>query len=81
LSDPVFAAVPTSEDALTEAITRRFDLGNLDGVRVVVVVHPDGQRDIHLLTTDDNEPVAVLQFTEAQARDIARALDGGALLR
>jgi K+/H+ antiporter YhaU regulatory subunit KhtT len=77
LSNPFLSLAPSPEGAPTGAPIARYDLGNLDGVRIVVVVHPDGQRDLHLLTTEDNEPVARFEFTEEQARHLARALDGG----
>ena len=53
---------------------RRYEVTGLDGVRVVVVVHRTGEREVTLLTEDDDEPVLTLSFTDAQACTLASVL-------
>ena len=55
--------------------SRRFVLDDLDGARIAVVVQPTGDRDLEILTDEDDEPAAVLSFTRAQARALAGLLE------
>ena len=45
-------------------------------MRLAVVIHHDGRRDVHLLTEEDDEPAAILAFTDLQARTLASVLEG-----
>jgi K+/H+ antiporter YhaU regulatory subunit KhtT len=53
---------------------RRYELGGLDGVRIAVLIHDHGQRDITVLTEDDDEPLLTLAFTAEQASVLAFVL-------
>jgi K+/H+ antiporter YhaU regulatory subunit KhtT len=61
-------------EAQTVGGGRRYEVTGLDGVRVTVVVHHTGEREVILLTEDDDEPVLTLTFTSAQACTLAAAL-------
>ena len=58
-------------------IGTRYDMGlGHDGQRVSVVVHRDGQRDVYAFTAAGDDPAAVLELTEEQARKLAALLAG-----
>jgi TrkA domain protein len=56
-------------------IGRRYDLGDVDGARVSVVIHHSGRRDLYVLGQED-DPVAVLSLTDGQARRLGAILGG-----
>ncbi|MEY2478431.1 MAG: TrkA domain protein [Actinomycetota bacterium] len=56
-------------------IGRRYDLGDLDGSRVSVVIHHGGRRDIYLSSGGDSEP-SVLSLNDRQARQLGAILGG-----
>lgn len=64
----------TIVEAQTTGGVRRFEVRGLDGVRVAVVIRHTGEREVVLLTEDDDEPVLMLSFTAAQACALASAL-------
>lgn len=57
-------------------IGRRYDLRDVEGDRVSVVIHHSGRRDLYLLTDDDDESAAVASFTDDQARRLGAILGG-----
>ena len=74
---PLSPAAPANVQPLFDPHRpNRVLLEDAGGVRIAVVVHPNGHRDIEFLTLDDDEPAAVLSFTEDQARVIAQLLEG-----
>ena len=58
----------------TAGVARRYVVTGLDGVRVAVVIDRSGEREVTLLTEDDDEPALTLTFTDAQARTLASVL-------
>jgi TrkA domain protein len=58
-------------------IGRRYDfaLGH-DGQRVSVVVRRDGTRDLYVFTSASDDPAAVLELTDVQARKVGALLAG-----
>ncbi|MFY1698993.1 MULTISPECIES: potassium transporter TrkA [unclassified Solwaraspora] len=58
-------------------IGRRYDvdLGS-SSQRVSVVVRRDGTRDLYVFTSRSDEPTAVLELTEEQARKVGALLAG-----
>lgn len=55
-------------------IGRRYDLADMDGAEVSVVIHHSGRRDLYLI--DDDEPAAARSFTDSQARHLGAVLGG-----
>ena len=64
----------TRSFGVSRTIARRHEISGLAGLRLAVVVYDDGERDIVILTDDDDEPAATLRFTEDQARLLATVL-------
>lgn len=52
-----------------------LDLGSAD-LRVSVIVHTDGSRDLYVFATRSNEPTAVVELAEEQARKLGALLAG-----
>lgn len=61
-------------EAQTDGERRRYVVTGLDGVRVAVVIDRSGEREVTLLTEDDDEPALTLAFTEVQACTLAAVL-------
>ena len=59
-------------------IGKRFDidLGRGGGPRVSVVVRRSGTRDLYVFDSHGDEPAAVIELTEEQARKVAAVLTG-----
>lgn len=58
-------------------IGKRYDIAlGHDGERVSVVVHRTGARDLYVFTANSDEPAAVLELTEEQARKVGAVLSG-----
>lgn len=53
---------------------RQYEVSGLDGARFVVAIGDDGEREMVLLTEEDDEPVLTLALTDAQAHALASAL-------
>ena len=47
---------------------------DIGGARIAVIRRPDGNRDLELLTLEDDEPAAVLTLTPFEAEALARLL-------
>jgi TrkA domain protein len=57
-------------------IGRRYDLGDVDGGRLSVVIHHSGRRDLYVLPEAGDEPTTVLSLTDGQARKLGAILGG-----
>jgi TrkA domain protein len=68
-------ARPDVEERELPGIGRRYDLGDVDGTRISVVIHHSGRRDLYLLTRGEDEPT-VVSFTDGQARKLGAILGG-----
>lgn len=51
-----------------------IDLGRPDH-RVSVIVHRDGARELYVFASTDEEPTAVLELSEEQARKLSAVLN------
>jgi K+:H+ antiporter subunit KhtT len=71
--------VPDVIEQELPGIGRRYDLGDLYGTRVSVVIHHTGRRDLYVLGQEE-DPRAVLSLTDGQARRLGAIL-GGAYFR
>lgn len=58
-------------------IGKRFDidLGHSDN-RISIVVRRDGARDLYVFNNRSDEPTAVIELTEEQARKVGAVLSG-----
>lgn len=67
-------------DEITEqdlpGIGRRFDLEAKDGGRLSVVIHHGGRRDVYAFRPEDEDPTAVFNLTDDQARRLGAILGG-----
>jgi K+/H+ antiporter YhaU regulatory subunit KhtT len=58
-------------------IGKRYDVGcDSSDLRVSVIVHKDGHRELYVLEAGAEEPSTVLEFTEEQARVLGAVLAG-----
>lgn len=56
-------------------IGKRYDIGcGIPGQRVSVVVHKDGRREIYAFTKKGDDPTAVIELTDEQARMLGAVL-------
>jgi K+/H+ antiporter YhaU regulatory subunit KhtT len=58
-------------------IGKRYDIDlGRGGDRVSVVVRRDGTRDLYVFTTRSEDPTAVIELTDEQARKVGAVLSG-----
>ncbi|MDG4832633.1 potassium transporter TrkA [Solwaraspora sp. WMMD1047] len=58
-------------------IGKRYDIDlGRGGDRVSVVVRRDGTRDLYVFTTRSEDPTAVIELSEEQARKVSAVLSG-----
>jgi hypothetical protein len=65
---------PDGHEAVSTPGLVSWDVGNVDGARLVVEVDASGHRHVQLFAGDEREPAAVLVFTPEQASRLAVAL-------
>ena len=66
---------PDVEERDLPGIGRRYDLGEIDGTRISVVIHHSGRRDLYIMARDHDEP-DVVSFTDGEARKLGAILGG-----
>jgi TrkA domain protein len=57
-------------------IGRRYEIVAANGVRVVLVVHHSGRRDLYVLKRGEDEPRCAVELSDDQARRIGAILGG-----
>jgi len=57
-------------------IGRRFEIVATKGVRVVLVIHHSGRRDLYILQRGEDEPACAAKLTDDQARRVGAILGG-----
>jgi TrkA domain protein len=57
-------------------IGRRYEISAVGGMRVLLVVHHSGRRDLYVLHGSDEEPLCSVELTDDQARRIGAILSG-----
>jgi TrkA domain protein len=57
-------------------IGRRYEIVAAKGIRVVLVVHHSGRRDLYVLKRGQEEPACAVELTDDQARRIGAILGG-----
>lgn len=57
-------------------IGRRYEIVASKGLRVVLVVHHSGRRDLYVLKRGEDEPVCAVELSDDQARRIGAILGG-----
>ena len=57
-------------------IGRRFEIVATKGVRVVLVIHHSGRRDLYILKPGEDETVCAAKLTDGQARRLGAILVG-----
>jgi TrkA domain protein len=62
-------------------IGRRYEIVAANRVRLVLVVHHSGRRDLFVLRRGEDEPTCAVELSDDQARRIGAILGGAYLLR
>ncbi|HVL32756.1 MAG TPA: TrkA C-terminal domain-containing protein [Actinomycetota bacterium] len=57
-------------------IGRRYEVMAARGQRVVLIVHSSGRRDLYVMERNKDDPTAVVELTDDQARRIGAILGG-----